>query len=89
LPDTQFIRANRRMSRAMNLRVEMDVAVSLCDRNGIGISAIEPLDSGGTRIVLMTNEGAHKLQRLTKGQLIDGPVVRSGAYQARSPIPYD
>jgi hypothetical protein len=77
------------MSRAMNLSVGVDAAINLCKRHGIGISTIEPLDSGGTRIVLMTNEGAHNLHLLAKGQVIDGPVVRSGVYQARPPIPYD
>jgi hypothetical protein len=76
------------MSRAMNLSLAMDAVISLCARNNIGISTIEPLDSGGTRIVLMTNDGAHTLQRLAKAQIIDGPVVRSGLYQAKPPIPY-
>jgi hypothetical protein len=76
------------MSRAINIRAEMDVVVGLCGQHDIGISAIEPLTSGGTRVVLMTAEGAASLRQHAKKELIDGPVVRSGVYQARPPIRY-
>ncbi len=72
----------------MNLSAGVDIVRELCIRHSIGISTIEPLDSGGTRVVLKTAEGALALRRHAKAELIDGPVVRSGEYQARPPIPY-
>lgn len=77
------------MTRAVNMNINMDAAISLCGRLEINISAIEPLDSGGTRVVLTNSEGAVKLSRSAKAHIIEGPVVRSRFYQARPSIPYD
>lgn len=77
------------MSRALNLSIEMAETTSLCEKHGIRISTIEPLDSGGTRIVLMSSEGAVKLTRIAKAHLINGPVTRSGLYRSRLPTPYN
>ncbi|TNE42402.1 MAG: hypothetical protein EP321_01320 [Sphingomonadales bacterium] len=77
------------MTRAVNMNMDMDAAISLCGRLDIHISAIEPLDSGGTRVVLKSSEGAAKLSRSAKAHVIEGPVVRSRLYQARPSISYD
>jgi hypothetical protein len=78
-----------RMSRAINVEATVEAIDKLCASLGIAISSIEPLDSGGTRVVLKTIEGATKLRVRAKIKVIKGAVVRSGLYQARTPIPYD
>jgi len=77
------------MSRVLNLSIDMAETTSLCGKHSIGISTIEPLDSGGTRIVLMSSDGAVKLTRIARAHLISGPVTRSGLYLSRLPAPYD
>ncbi|MET0365462.1 MAG: hypothetical protein ABW169_12500 [Sphingobium sp.] len=76
------------MSRAVNLTAANDAVVALCHQHKIGISTIEALDSGGTRVVLDTLGQADEVRRRMKTQVITGPVVRSGLFIARSPTPF-
>lgn len=76
------------MSRVVNLKVSVQAVTTLCTQQSIGISTIEPLDSGGSRVVLRTADDAEMLRRKMKGKTIDGPVVRSGLYMARQPLPF-
>lgn len=70
-------------SRALNIDAPMQVVAALCERHAIGISTIEPLQSGGTRIVLNTSEGAEGIRRRMKRKLIEGSVVRSSLHIGR------
>ncbi|HEX7873681.1 MAG TPA: hypothetical protein VF475_12260 [Sphingobium sp.] len=76
------------MSRAVNLTAASDAVMALCEQHKIGISTIEALDSGGTRVVLDTMGQADELRRRMKTQVINGPVVRSGLFIARTPTPF-
>ncbi|HYV87434.1 MAG TPA: hypothetical protein VFA91_02580 [Candidatus Polarisedimenticolia bacterium] len=76
------------MSRALHLNATVPVVTALCAQHSVRISSIEPLSSGGTRVVLSTADDAENLRRKAKTQLIAGPVVRSALYVARQPIPY-
>ncbi|AUW60320.1 hypothetical protein C1T17_14105 [Sphingobium sp. SCG-1] len=71
------------MSRAINLSADTDTVTTLCGKHDIRISSIEPLESGGTRVVLLTADGADDVRRRMKNQVLEGPVVRSGLYMAR------
>jgi hypothetical protein len=42
----------------------------------VGISALESLASGGTRLVCMSGTGAEAMRRKFRGHLIKTPVVR-------------
>lgn len=75
------------MSRAINLDAPVQSVETACAKHGIEISAIEPLQSGGTRVVLRTSDGAADLRRRMGGKVLEGPVVRSGLYMARPPLP--
>lgn len=75
------------MSRAVNVDAPLETVSTLCDRHGIAISTIEPLQSGGTRVVLINGEGAAEFRRRMKDKLITGTVVRSGIYLGRPPLP--
>lgn len=76
------------MSRAVNIDAAMQAVIDCCEKHAIGISVIEPLQSGGTRVVLNNSDGAASLRIRMKKNLILGPVTRSGLYMRRSPHPY-
>ncbi|MDX3898918.1 MAG: hypothetical protein QHC40_00120 [Sphingobium sp.] len=75
------------MSRAVNTAEAPEKVRALCDKHGIAISVLEPLPSGGTRVVLVTPDGAAAFRMKGKDKLLDGPVARSGLYLARRPEP--
>jgi hypothetical protein len=76
------------MSRAINLSAEAAAVNSMCDKHKVLISTIEPLPSGGTRVVLRTREGADIIRHQMRKQLIAGPVARGGLYLSRVPATY-
>jgi len=78
-----------RLSRAVNVDETLQVVAALCEKHAISISAIEPLKSGGTRVILSTISHADNLRGRLKGKLIEGAVVRSSLHVIRQPIPYD
>ena len=60
----------------MNLTLpEADIVVR-CAADNIAISAMEPLASGGTRLVCITLEGADKARLRFSKHIIQGPVRR-------------
>ena len=73
------------MSRALNLNATEDSVKAACIASKIDISAIEPLLSGGTRVVCLTSEGARVLRKSMKTKLIEGRVQRSPLFLARRP----
>jgi hypothetical protein len=75
------------LSRAINLDAPVQSVEAMCAKHDILISAIEPLQSGGTRVVLKTSVGADDLRRRMGKQIMNGPIVRSGLYMARPPLP--
>jgi hypothetical protein len=76
------------MSRAINIDATIEAITKTCAAHKIGVSAIEPLKSGGTRVVLLSSDGAAELRRRMKTKIMDGPVVRSDFYRARPPVTY-
>lgn len=68
------------MSRAVNIDATPQTVTDTCALYNYGISAIEPLQSGGTRVVLLNSDDAANLRRRMAAQLIEGPVIRSGLY---------
>ncbi|MGL3820582.1 hypothetical protein [Sphingopyxis sp. R3-92] len=62
---------------------ESDVTKS-CKTAGVAISAIEPLPSGGTRLVCVTLDDADKMRKRLKKNLIDGAVTRYRFYRPPS-----
>jgi len=76
------------MSRAVTIDAPMQTVTELCEKHAIGISVIEPLPSGGTRVVLNNSDDAARVRLSMKAMLIDGPVVRSPLYACRTLTPY-
>lgn len=73
------------MTRALNIDDGEASITETCRQLGIVISAIEPLLSGGTRVVCTTSVGAHTLRRKLQSKLIEGRVTRSPFFLARRP----
>jgi hypothetical protein len=72
------------MTRVVTIDDTPEAVKTLCDKFGIGISVIEPLQSGGTRLILNNGIDAEKVRREMKTKLITGPSVRSSLYVART-----
>ncbi|HEU4499638.1 MAG TPA: hypothetical protein VFR60_09900 [Sphingomicrobium sp.] len=64
------------MSREMFLTLEEGDVISRCRAEKVGISAIERLPAGGTRLVCMSVDGAAHMYRKLKTHLIHGAVDR-------------
>ncbi len=63
-------------SRAINVDVSEAPLREICTKHKLDISAIEPLASGGTRVVMRTIEDADRIRSLYKRQVLDGTVER-------------
>lgn len=69
------------MSRAMNISLPEDEVKRLCLLQGVSISAIEPLQSGGTRLVCTSGSGAEEMRLRLRDHLIDGNLLRYRFYR--------
>jgi hypothetical protein len=72
------------MTRVIHVRLDEGEVVTRCLAAKVGISAIETLPSGGTRLICMSGDGAAVMRKKLKSELIVGPVVRS-LYRPRTP----
>jgi hypothetical protein len=65
------------MSRVLLLQLTEDEAAKGCVTHDVEVSVIEPLESGGVRVVCASSGGAALLRHKMRTKLIDGPVTRS------------
>lgn len=65
------------MSRAFCVKLPMPDVVALCAKHKTTTSVVEPLQSGGTRVVLVNSDDAAVMGRVFAGKLIAGNVVRT------------
>lgn len=65
------------MSRVMNTNAPQPDVIATCARLKTPISAIEPLLSGGTRVVMMNGDDAEIVRKAFKSKLLDGAVTRT------------
>ena len=71
------------MSRELFVTLDEAQVTSRCLAEKVGISAIERLPAGGTRLVTMSVEGAAQMFRKLKPYLIQGKVVRQAHRPSR------
>ncbi len=76
------------MSRAVIIAVPQATVEDHCRKQGIGLSVIEPLPSGETRVVFNTAVDAEKVRKSMSGKIVEGPVKRSPLYASRATTPY-
>jgi hypothetical protein len=72
------------MTRVLHLKLDEGEVVTRCLSANVGISAIESLPSGGTRLICMSVDGAAQMRKKLKSQLIAGTVTRH-LYRPRRP----
>jgi hypothetical protein len=72
------------MSRAINLALGESDVVARCLTEKVGVSAIEALPQGGTRLVCMSVDGAELIRRKLKSHIIKGEVIRQRHRPTRS-----
>ena len=68
------------MSRTIHLSMSEGEVVEHCRKHVVGISAIEPLVSGGIRLVTMSVEGAETMRSKLKRRIIKEDVTRTPLY---------
>lgn len=76
------------MSRVVNAAATQEELVALCAQIGIGYSVVEPLKSGGTRLVLNNSADARTISARLKTKVIGGVVERCPSHVSRQYIPY-
>jgi hypothetical protein len=64
------------MSRAININATETDILATCERLGIGISMLERLASGGTRVVLNNAGDTRSIATAYRTKLLTGPVTR-------------
>ena len=64
------------MSRALFVDLTEGTVVARCLAEKVGISAVDALPGGGTRLVCMSGEGAATMRRKLKKNLLTGDVAR-------------
>ena len=64
------------MNRALFVSLDESDVLRRCRAAKVGISAIEKLPAGGTRVVCMSTDGAALLKKKLKSHLISGDVTR-------------
>lgn len=65
------------MSRAFCVTLHIDDVMTACAKNNATISTVEPLHTGGTRVVLINSHDAAVMGRVFAGKLITGNIVRT------------
>lgn len=76
------------MSRVINLTSSVSDIEALCLKHSLRISTVEPLMSGGSRVVMLDPQHADEVRILLKKNLITGDVKRSPAHLSRQPAPF-
>jgi hypothetical protein len=64
------------MSRAINLAAAAAHIRDMCVKHNAAISAMEPLRSGGTRVVFMNADDAAIVAKAYGSKVLTGPVLR-------------
>jgi len=65
------------MSRALFVSLTEDQVIARCKAEDVGISALERLPAGGTRLVCMSSDGAALMTRKLKTSLIANTAKRA------------
>ena len=64
------------MSRVMFLKLDENTVRARCEKENVGVSAIERIPTGGVRLVCMSVDGADRMRAKLKSQMLGGTVVR-------------
>jgi len=73
------------MNRVLFVSLDEGTVAKRCAAANVGISAIERLPAGGTRLVCMSGDGAEAMRKKLKSHLISDKVPRR-PHRPKSPI---
>ena len=76
------------MSRAINSLLSVEEIEKICTTKSFRVSTVEPLQSGGSRVVLLDSRDADALRLLLKNKVITGEVRRSPLHVSRHPASF-
>ena len=65
------------MSRALNINAPKEHVVATCTKRSVGISSIESLRSGGTRVVMKNAVDSAVIAKAYGSKVITGVVTRT------------
>jgi hypothetical protein len=65
------------MSRSLFVNLDEADVIARCNKEKVGVSALERIPTGGVRLVCMSVEGATTMRRKFKSQLLSGEPVRT------------
>jgi hypothetical protein len=65
------------MSRTLHVALAESTVIARCEAEKVGVSAVEGLPAGGTRLVCMSVDGAEQMRRKLKTHIIKGEVTRT------------
>jgi len=65
------------MSRCINLQLSEAEVRKHCTQHGVSVSVIEPLTSGGVRLVCASGDGAEQIRLGLRTKIIAGEIIRT------------
>lgn len=71
------------MSRALNINATEATVIATCAKRNVAISAIEALQSGGTRVVMNNADDTAIISKAFGSKVITGQVVRKSIRAGR------
>jgi len=74
------------MSRTLYLKLDEGKVVACCLKENVGVSAIERLPAGGTRLVCNSSEGAQRIRTVLKSQLLDAGAITREPHRPSTPL---
>ena len=73
------------MSRALYIALDEATVLARCNKENVGVSAIETIPAGGVRLVCMSADGAQIMRTKLKSQMMSGDVIRA-RHRPTSPL---
>ena len=74
------------MSRSLYLRIDEGRAVAECLKRKVGISTIERLPAGGVRLVCMSGDGAARIRKALKAEILDNDGISRERHRPSTPL---
>jgi len=74
------------MSRTLYLSLDEGKVIACCLKEKVGVSAIERLPKGGVRLVCKSSDGAQRIRRALKSQLIDDDESARERHRPSTPL---
>jgi hypothetical protein len=74
------------MSRTLYLTLDEGKVIACCLKEKVGVSTIERLPAGGTRLVCKSSEGAQRIRSMLKNQLLDAGGVTREPHRPSTPL---